>query len=417
MSEWETYLQKDTQVTLFPLVMQWEDGEYVVGRTTTSNFVSLPEVGGQTIQLLQQGHTLGEIQTTLGEIYNAEIEIEDFINTLIDLGFVKFIDGHPLKSDEEHKPIFPWLQTAHVAWLFAIPTQILYFSILSFGGITLFTHPQLIPHYQDFFWTNRPGVVIAVNTLIFTINLICHEFAHLVAARSLGVPSHITLGTRLYNLVVQTDVTGVWAVPRHQRYRVYWAGIAWDLIPISLSIIALAYLSLPLLVKNLLYTMVLLNFLGILKQFSFFMRTDIYFVMMDWLKCRNLFNDSLDYLRFCAKRYWFRLPPQFSTPLVDPLVYLPKHEQQKVRAYAWFTLFASSITLVTFFFYGMPIMIGIFYRALQAIVQGLDVGDFWLTLDGCITLVIEGGLQVLFIITFLKTHLGTVKKTVASRLA
>lgn len=349
MSEWATCLQADTQVTLFPLAFQQEDGEYIVGRVATSNFVSLPDVGGEVIQLLQQGYTLGEIQTQLGKAYEAKIEIQDFILTLIELDFVKSIDGHLLESDAGHSPNLPWLRMEHVAWLFSFPIRLLYFSLLLAGGITLVAHPQLIPSYQDFFWANRPALIVMVNTLIVTVNLICHELAHLVAARSLNVPARITLGTRLHNLVVQTDVTGIWAIPRHNRYRVYWAGIAWDLIPLSLAVLALAYLSLPLLVNNLLRTLILLNFFSILQQFSFFMRTDIYFIVMDWLRCRNLFNDGLDYLRFCAKWYWSWLSSQAPSLPLNPLVYLPKPEQQKVRIYAWFTLVASSITLAIFF--------------------------------------------------------------------
>jgi hypothetical protein len=55
--------------------------------------------------------------------------------------------------------------------------------------------------------------------VLFALTATVHELAHLAAARSLGVPARIGLSTRLFYLVAQTDVSGIWAAPRRARYR------------------------------------------------------------------------------------------------------------------------------------------------------------------------------------------------------
>ncbi|OKH43235.1 hypothetical protein NIES2101_31090 [Calothrix sp. HK-06] len=398
-------LKPDTWLELYPLTIRIEDDQYIVGRITTGEFVTLPEVGVRAIELLQHAHSLSEAQVLLREEYDTDVDLNVFVVNLVELGFVKAVDGYLLSLNDTPKPSLPWLQPYHVYWLFSWPVCALYITLLVAAGFTLITHIHLFPRYKAFFWSTFTSVLIVGNTAITLVSIALHELAHLVAARSLGIPANISLSTRLHNLVAQTDVTGLWAVPRRYRYRVYLAGILWELASMSVALLLVAYVPLPVFVQNLLNVLILTNFLGISWQFQFYMRTDIYFVVLDLLHCRNLFEDSLAYLHYRVKLVWLHIiRSRIKKFPINPLTYLPMHERRKVVIYAWLVLVGSTTALVLFAFYSLPILIELFARASASVWQGITQRQLWQLLDGIVTILIESSIQILFVVTFLKNH-------------
>jgi len=396
-------LTSETHVTLHPLTIRQEDEEHIVGRVETGEFVALPEIGARIIELLQRGCSLGEVRAQIQEESGVEVALDDFLASLAELGFVQALDGHPVDLSETPKPNLAWLRAHHVRWLFSWPAQVVYLVLLLAAGLTLIGRPELFPRYQDFFWSSVSSLVVLGNTAVVMTSIALHELAHLVAARSLDIPARIGLGTRLTNLVVQTDVTGLWAVPRRQRYRVYLAGMVWDLLTMAVSLLLLAYVNLPVVAQDLLEVLVLANFLSLIWQFEFYMRTDIYFAVMDLLRCHNLFGDSLAYLRYWARRIGARIISRVTVP-AHPLDHLPEHERRKVRLYAWFVLVGSTVSLTVFAFYGLPILVELFIQAGGSVWRGVALRRPWLFLDGAVTLVVEGAFQAGFLITFVKNH-------------
>lgn len=398
-------LQPETRLTTHNLTMRVEDGDYIVGRMETGEFVALPEVGKLIIELFQKNNSIQGITDFLTQEYELDFDVESFAESLIELGFIKAIDGHVLNIGAEQKSALPWLRAHHVQWLFSTPMKILYAALLVAAGFSLATQPELIPGYNDFFWTNIGSLVILVNTTLFMTNLAVHEIAHLVAARSLGVPAYFSLGTRLYDLVVQTNVTGLWAIPRRRRYRVYLAGMAWDLIPISVAILLLAYGNLPVIINKILSSLILLIFFGVLWQFQFYMRTDIYFVVLDLLHCYSLFDDSLAYLHYLfdqIKR--FLLPKQAGKVLSNPLDLFSSEDQRKIKAYTILMVLGSAISTTVFVFYGVPILVTLFVEAYHSIQQGVILGQILLVMDGLLVILIEGGFQLSFLVVFVKNR-------------
>ena len=53
-----------------------------------------------------------------------------------------------------------------------------------------------------------------------------HELAHWPGARVNGAGARITVSRRYYMMVLQTDLSGLWGVPRRQRFGPLLAGIA-----------------------------------------------------------------------------------------------------------------------------------------------------------------------------------------------
>lgn len=398
-------LQPETRLTMHNLIMRTEDGDYIIGRMETGEFIALPEVGHIVVDLFQKNNSLQEIKGYLWQEYELDFDVETFVENLIELDFVKAIDGQPVESGVEQKVTFPWLQSYHVQWLFSKPIKFLYVLLLMAAGLTIITRPELVPNYNDFFWSTRGSIVIFLNTILFITNLTLHELAHLAAARSLGVSAYVNLGTRLHDLVLQTNVTGLWAIPRNKRYRVYLAGIAWDLIPISVAILLLAHADIPLVVRNILSTLILLNFFGVIWQFQFYMRTDIYFVVLSLMRCYSLFDDSLAYLRYLfnlIKRSLFS--KQSEDPTENPLKYLSPRDQWKVKSYTILMILGSSISLAIFFAYGIPILVILFIEAFHSVQQGIDQSQTMLVLDGLVVILVEGTFQLVFVVTFLKNR-------------
>lgn len=397
------FLDDASYVVFHGLSVRPEDGEFVVGRVDIGNFVAMPEVGARAIEYLSQGCTVAEARALLADDYGEEIDLDDFVSNLVELGFVQSIDGREIQTGDAKPPNLPWLRPNYVRWIFSWPMRLLYVGLLAAAAFAVLLRPELIPHYQDFFWTGTTSLLILTGTLLSTMLVAGHELAHLIAARSLGVPARIGFGTRLTRLVVETDVTGVWALPRRERYRVYLAGIAWDLLAAAVAILVLAYGSPGNVVASLLRVLVMLAFLGIVGQFAFYMRTDVYFVVMDLLRCRNLFEDARANLRYVMRRIQQVLAGQvLETRLSSPLAQLPAHERPKVQLYTWFMAVGSAISLTFFALYSLPIMVGLCVNAVESIQTGMASKQVTMMADGVATLVVEIGFQILFIRTLVR---------------
>ncbi|WP_203995138.1 hypothetical protein, partial [Sphaerisporangium rufum] len=201
----------------------------------------------------------------------------------------------------------------------------------------------------------------------------------------------------------QTDVTGVWGVPRRRRYRVYLAGLAWDLLLIAGLTLLVGYLPLPDLAKAVLQALIVTVLLSIPFQLQVYMRTDLYYVLRDLLRAHNLFDDGLAYAAYLKDRALARLRRRpFSRP--DPTAGLPPHERRATRVYSVFLIGGATISLGSLAAFGLPIAIGAVARSARAIAGGLNGGPVLPALDSALFLLIEGGIQLLFAVTFVRTH-------------
>ena len=192
-----------------------------------------------------------------------------------------------------------------------------------------------------------------------------------------------------------------------ERYRVYLAGMALDLLVASVALLLVSYAPLSVLAQDVLKALVLGIFFSVLWQLQVFMRTDGYFVLMDLLHCHNLFEDSLAYLGYSVKRFWAWISPQSRMAnLSCPLDHLAVHEQRKVRLYSWFVLVGTGVSLSVFALYSVPILIGLLTQAGASVWKGMTLGQPLLLLDGLVTLLMQGALQVAFLVVFWKTHVS-----------
>lgn len=393
-----------SQLALFELVQHREGDEFVVGRIETGDFVTLPHVGKLAIDLIQQTRSLEDVADSLSNQYQIDFDVEAFAGSLVELGFVKAIDGVPIAGVETTNVAFPRLQARHVSWLFSLPVKALYALVVAGAMGAVIIHPGILPGYAAFFWTARETLATLVNVGMAWASLAVHEVFHLFAARSLNLPARMSLGTRLTNLVVQTDVSSAWSLPRQQRYRIYLAGMAWDLFLVSICLLAIAYAGFPPMLNDLLSALILLALLGVLWQFQIFMRTDMYYVVSNWLHAYNLFDDSRAYVTFLANRAFVRLGlgPKAAHP--NPVADHPKREQQQIKAYTILLVLGSALSLSAFVCFGAPILVGLFLRAVESIRVGLASGAQILVVDGVIVITLQTATLVAFLVTFVKNH-------------
>ncbi|MEV0230829.1 hypothetical protein [Nonomuraea sp. NPDC050786] len=401
-------LTAGSHVDFHPLIVRPDDDDpevVVVGRSEIGEFIELPSVYGDAIRLLGTGLSISATEERIATEQEVELDVAELVEALADLGFVHSVNGQPLPDPMANAPRshFSRLTERHVAWLFSRPMKIAWLLVMGAALVTLAMRPDLLPNYTDFFWGDYVGLTVLVNTVMMSMSISMHELMHLTAARSLGVPGRIGFGTRLHNLVVQTDVTAVWGLPRRSRYRVYLAGIAWDLFLMASLTLLVAHVAMPQPVKAVLQALVVCVLMALPFQLQVYMRTDLYYVLRDLLRTRNLFDDGLAYARYLVARTVAVLRRR-PAPVDDPTTELAPHERRATRIYSVFLALGATISLGFFALFGVPIAIAALVRALHTIADGYNGGPVLLALDSALLLLIEGAIQVLFVVTFIRGH-------------
>jgi hypothetical protein len=399
-----TVIDAASRLRLHQLAIREDDdnpGTFVVGRAAGGQFVELPAIGVSAIRLLDSGLSVQEVEKRLAD-GDDRPDVAGLLGALVELSWVATVDGRPLPDPIGQARIqFAWLRPGHLHWLFSRPAALCYAALVLFAAATVVRQPELLPSYQDFFWTSYPGLATLVNTALFAASAIVHELMHLAAARSFGLPARIGLGTRLNLLALQTDVSAAWAVPRRQRYRIYLVGMAWDTAAASVALLVCRYANPGAPVRNLLAAYVLVATVSLVLQAQVYMRTDLYFVLMDLLRCGNLFHDGLRYARYLGTRTAGALLGRAVSP--DPARDLPAREQRAVRIYAPLLVLGSTAALAVFAFYFIPVLVDTSARSILA-MRHLSAGSPVRAIDGALALAIQWGLQVLFLVTFIRTH-------------
>lgn len=181
-----------------------------------------------------------------------------------------------------------------------------------------------------------------------------HEMAHLVAARAVGVDSRLGISNRLWILVAETDMTGIWGVPRRQRYLPFLAGPLFDAVLASLFLLSLfagrsGWVSLSPMAVRLLSGALFVSFMRLLWQCYFFLRTDLYFVVANYFGCKNLMADTATFLRNQTALLMRKLQP------VDQS-HIPAGEMRVIRGYSLVWVAGRAVALGTLCLISLPLM-------------------------------------------------------------
>lgn len=279
----------DSHVCLNELsVVEEADGSYLVGLRHSTEFVSLPQVGAIVIAALQSGRTVEESAVEASRVAGQDVDAADFVHTLTDLGFVADIDGVPISvrqsrenSGGDSKPgVITRLLFGKVAWVF-------YGAMTAFCAAVLILLPGTRPTFRAIYFLPDPALSLVILTAISIGLGAGHEAAHVLAARAAGVQTRLRLSRRLYFPVFESDLSGLWAVPRRQRFSPLLAGLAFNITILALclggELVERGSVAAPLL-----RALVLMLITGSAWQCLVFLRTDLYAVGVVAFRCVDL---------------------------------------------------------------------------------------------------------------------------------
>lgn len=375
------------RVRLHELSCRPDGEEWIVGRLDTGRLVALPEAGKRALDLLGRGLTTAEVAERLRAGTGEDVDVADFVEALVGLGFVAEVDGRKVPAAPAPAPALARIRPRHVRWLLSPVLPPLLGLLIA---AVLLTRPPVPPSYHTLLWSRHGSAVIALGAGYGWALLLLHECAHLLTARATGVAGRMRLGTRLQFLVVQTDISGIELAPRRHRLTAYLAGIATNLA--FASAFALATLAVDGTPRRILAALALSSLLPLPFQFLVFMRTDVYFVLQDLLRCRDLYGDGVSYTRHVARRLLCRAGAQ-----ADPSRALPARERRAVRAYSLVLVLGTALCLGFLATVTLPADIALLARSAARLRPGRPLAQW---LDSLAVVLALGGVQVLWLRTW-----------------
>jgi hypothetical protein len=385
-----TAITESTRIHLHPLHMRPDGDEWCVGRIDGGRFIAVPPVAVEVLRLIDGERTVGQVADRMRTVHGRDVDVAQFAGTLLRLGYVTAVDGETVPDTTAVRPTAPWLTAAHCRWIQAPATAWCVLAAVAAGAAVLAARPDLVPTYRDVFWSHHVSVVLLGNAAIGWTLLVLHELAHLAAARGAGVPGRIRFGTRLQFLVMQTDVTGIWATNRRSRVTVHLAGVAFQLVVAALAVAGRWLAGPGTTAGAVLGAVALLALASLPFQCLLFMRTDLYFVVQDLARCRNLYGDGSAYL-------WHLLRRAGGRPSSDPSTELPVRERRAVRSYAPFLAVGTVLCLVFALAVSVPAALTLLARTGERLA-----GDG--VLDGVVTVLLSAVVWALWAWAWWRRH-------------
>lgn len=369
-------------IKFYPLTFVPEnDLDVTVGRLDIDSYILLPADGAALLQQMQAGLSPQQAAEWYKEHYGELIDIEDFVNSLQELSFIRDDTAPDEQLLAPRSLSWRWLGKltfSPVAWL-------IYVLLFLYCLYNIIRFPVLTPSYQNIFFSPY-FTVVELGLLIGSIpGIFFHELYHVLAGWRVGIQARLGLGHRLYVLVFETYLTGLWSVPRRLRYLPFLAGMLGDTIWFSLlTIIAGATLVNGSKVSPVGMVCLALAFattMRFLWQFYFYMRTDLYYVLTHAFGCIDLQRTTQRYLR----NLLFRRLGLFSK-LEDEADWYPR-DRQVARWYAPLYIVGNIFSLGVFFAVGLPSLIRIAIGIIAHLHGGPGSADtFW---DSCLFLTIN----------------------------
>lgn len=351
------YEDPQSTVAVVPFLRQEDGSEVIIGHPGKSQFISLPREAVEVLDLLASRKTLEEVQKTCLEKYGEAPDLGEFLESLEERGFVR--PGHeeaPLPDPRESKLKyhFTFIPERYAKAVFSKPVLSASAALVLLTLFALMSDPSLIPGWKALFFKRN---ITANFLLLMTIGLattFLHEMAHLTAARAEGVLCRIGISNRLWILVAETDMTGVWLLPRNRRYLPILAGPWLDTVSASLLVLLFyagkrGWVDLGPESWRILAAVLMSYLLRLLWQCYFFVRTDFYYVYATFFNCKDLMGDTKRYLRNQVARVLGRGAPRDQQ-------HIPEREMRAVRAYSLFWLAGRGAAFWALFKVSFPLM-------------------------------------------------------------
>jgi putative peptide zinc metalloprotease protein len=290
-----------------PLSVQEDGDHFLVGSVDLGDFYQFPEQGVRVLSLLQSGSDVATIKDRLASEYQDSLDIEEFIEQLTSIGFIHTDDQQgalPAKPDGDTRRVFRVDRRVARA-IFSAPLLVCYAGLILYAAFAAIRQPQLRLNVNAFY-TDLYRTPLLLLVLAFSAaQVVLHESGHMLAAAMHGIKSRYGIGNRLWTIVAESDLTGILALPKSQRYFPMLAGMLVDVLCIAALTMLLQVMLLHGVAGfavQMVQAMVLEVAVSIPWQFNIFIKTDIYFVLCTYFNQPDLDSDAYAYVRDLT--YW-----------------------------------------------------------------------------------------------------------------
>ncbi|MDQ0897637.1 hypothetical protein [Paenibacillus sp. V4I7] len=372
-------IHSESRAVLAHLTIQQEGQEYTIGDPLIPKFIRVPEPAVLVIELADGKRTLHDIKELIQQEKGIDVNVVDFVTKLLALGLVFSIDGRKIVDyDTIQAPRQESWQVKVGRILFHKWMARLYMMNVVVIILLYAFNPSLLPHFRDAFLLNGIGANALLIFVISSIQIVIHECGHFFAAVSRGVKTNIRFSIRYVFVAVETQMTGLWAHPKKKRYLPYLAGMAWDCTLLLICLLVQLSAIESTFVFELSRLIALALFFSVLSQFLFFLRTDVYYVVVNWTNSANLHQSSKTFLRSSvpykreeSKGQWERLP---------------SGEKRAAKVFSFFYIFGiATLTFILIAFTIPASVTGLSMAFHQVADFAFDSVSFW---DGAIILLL-----------------------------
>lgn len=284
----------DEPVALHPLTFLEEDGEVTVGRADTGSYIVLPAEGAELVRQLGAGLTQRQAARWFADTYGEQADVADLVAGLDEVGFLRAageaaVAGTPVRWQRLGKAVF------------SPAGGICLVALLALWCALMVRYPAFVPSYRQFFFSRYVTVIELVTVLGQIPLLLLHESAHTLAGRRLGLPTSLSIGLRLYYIVIVTSMDALVGVERRKRYLPMLAGMLADLA-VCAVLTMIAWLTMGpggqlSLVGKVALALSLSTLLRIVWQFFFYLETDLYYIAVTVMRCVDLRTVARQMLR------------------------------------------------------------------------------------------------------------------------
>lgn len=291
----------DARVAVRPIAHQFEGQSVTIGDLDRQVFLTIPAEGLGILSALTAGKTVGEAVRLYEQTHAETPDIEDFLNVLSHEGFVAPWDGEAFVP-QAPAPALGRISPAAARRLFGAPVLGLCALLVAVALALVAMDPHVIPSPTVLVFHDHFAALSAAMCAVILAGLMVHEAGHLLAARASGVPARIGISHRLWFLVGETDMTGIWMAPKRDRYVAFLAGPIVDSVSAALLVGVLwaerhGWIGLSSMLQQLTGALLFSYLLRLLWQCFVFVRTDFYYVIATALNCKSLLGDTEDLLR------------------------------------------------------------------------------------------------------------------------
>jgi putative peptide zinc metalloprotease protein len=375
-------IEQNERVIVFPFTRRVEGEEITIGRGDGASFLALPAEAVEILDDLASGATLDEAQARYRERHDETPDVMELVETLEAEGFVQRENAES-RSDKaaiklrENRVLRPVGKKYHFSkfpeslakGIFSLPVFAVGGTLVALAVAAVAADPSFVPGADALFFSERLGLAMLWLVPLLMLQICLHEMAHLVAARARGVPVRFGVGNRLWLLVLETDMSGVWMLPARQRYLPILAGSLLDMATVSGLLLVLAaehhaYLNLSADALGILRALTVMYLYQIIWQCFLFIRTDFYYAISTFFGCKSLMHDTQVFLR----NQWARWTGKGSQ--IDQSA-LPAWESRVVRGYSTVWLAGRALAFYLLFFVQVPLIAKYFLMLWRAIVDGL----------------------------------------------